>query len=86
MLRLTKQTCIFFLLPTASSFLVTSLSGWGGGDAQDRGGEGGCTCILGIPPGYAPACDHVFMCVAIVICPTIWFHYISYMLYNLVCK
>jgi hypothetical protein len=24
-----------------------------GGDAQ--GGEGGCTCILCIPPGYAPA-------------------------------
>jgi hypothetical protein len=23
----------------------------GGGDAQ--GGEGGCTCILCIPPGYA---------------------------------
>ncbi len=47
------------MLPTASSFLITSLSGWGGGgctwpggDAQ--GGEGGCTCILCIPPGYAP--------------------------------
>ncbi len=26
----------------------------GGGDAQ--GGVGGCTCILCIPPGYAPAC------------------------------
>ncbi len=26
--------------------------GRGGGDAQ--GGEGGCTCILCIPPGYAP--------------------------------
>ncbi len=25
---------------------------WPGGDAQ--GGEGGCTCILCIPPGYAP--------------------------------
>ncbi len=24
----------------------------GGGDAQE--GEGGCTCILCIPPGYAP--------------------------------
>jgi hypothetical protein len=30
-----KQTCIFFLLPTDSSFLITSLSGWIGG--------GGCT-------------------------------------------
>ncbi len=28
-----------------------------GGDAQ--GGEGGCTCILCIPPGYAPACGQV---------------------------
>jgi hypothetical protein len=27
----------------------------GGGDAQ--GGEGGCTCILCIPPGYAPETD-----------------------------
>jgi hypothetical protein len=36
---------VFFLLPTALSFLITSLSGWGGG---------GCTCILCIPPGYAP--------------------------------
>jgi hypothetical protein len=27
-----------------------------GGDAQ--GGEGGCTCILCIPPGYAPAHSH----------------------------
>jgi hypothetical protein len=26
---------------------------FGRGDAQ--GGEGGCTCILCIPPGYAPA-------------------------------
>jgi hypothetical protein len=26
-----KQTCIFFLLPTDSSFLITSLSGWIGG-------------------------------------------------------
>ncbi len=53
-----KQTYIFFLLPTASSFLITSLSGWGGGDAHGQGGdahggEGGCTCILCIPPGYA---------------------------------
>jgi hypothetical protein len=46
------------LLPTASSFLITILSGWEGGgctwpggDAQ--GGEGGCTCILCIPPRYA---------------------------------
>ncbi len=35
------QHCIFFLLPTASSFLITSLSGWGGGDAHGQGG--GCT-------------------------------------------
>ncbi len=41
MFRYGKQTCIFFLLPTASSFLITSLSGWGGGDAHGRGG--GCT-------------------------------------------
>jgi hypothetical protein len=33
--------------------LVTSLSGWGGGDAHGQGG--GCTCILCIPPGYATA-------------------------------
>ena len=33
-----KQICIFFLLPTVSSFLITSLSGWGGGDAHGRGG------------------------------------------------
>ncbi len=53
----------FFLLPTASSFLITSLSGVGkggmrmaGGDAQ--GGEGECTCILCIPPGYAPECRY----------------------------
>jgi hypothetical protein len=57
-LCLGKQTCIFFLLPTASSFLITSLSHahgdahGRGGDAQ--GGEGGCTCILCFPPGYAP--------------------------------
>jgi hypothetical protein len=30
---------LFFLLPTASSFLITSLSGWGGGDAHGRGGD-----------------------------------------------
>ncbi len=37
-----KQTCILFLLPTASSFLITSLFlSWGGGDAH--GQEGGCT-------------------------------------------
>ncbi len=40
-LCLGKQTCIFFLLPTASSFLITSLSGWGGGG--DAHGRGGCT-------------------------------------------
>jgi hypothetical protein len=58
-----KQTCIFFLLPTASSFFITSLSGLGrggmhmarGGGGMHRGGEGGCTCILCIPPGYATA-------------------------------
>jgi hypothetical protein len=44
-----KQTCIFFLLPTASSFLITSLSGWGGmhmAGGGCTGGVGGCTCIL----------------------------------------
>ncbi len=58
-----KQTCIFFLLPTASSCLITSLSGWGGGGGCTwpgggctGGGEGGSTCILCIPPGYAPGC------------------------------
>jgi hypothetical protein len=40
---------------TASSFLITSLSGWGGGMNMAGGGEGGCTCILCIPPGYATA-------------------------------
>jgi hypothetical protein len=35
-----KQTCIFFLLPTASSFLINSLSGWGGGGCT---WPGGCT-------------------------------------------
>ncbi len=30
----------------------------GGGDAQE--GEGGCTCILCIPPGYAPV--HRYLC------------------------
>jgi hypothetical protein len=38
---------------TASSFLITSLSGWGGGGCTWPGGEGGCTCLLCIPPGYA---------------------------------
>jgi hypothetical protein len=33
-----KQTCIFFLLPTASSFLITSLSGWEGGMHMAGGG------------------------------------------------
>jgi hypothetical protein len=55
-----KLSCVegIFDWTTASSFLINSLSGWGGmhmaggGDAQ--GGEGGCTCILCIPPGYAP--------------------------------
>jgi hypothetical protein len=28
-----------------------------GGDAQ--GGGGGCTCILCIPPGYAPVCSYL---------------------------
>jgi hypothetical protein len=36
-----KQTFIFLLLPTASSFLITSLSGWGGGGCKWPGG-GGC--------------------------------------------
>jgi hypothetical protein len=54
-----KQTCIFFLLPTASSFLITSLSGWGGGDAHGQGegdAQGGkgdarasCASPLGTP-------------------------------------
>jgi hypothetical protein len=34
-----KQTCFFFLLPTASSFLITSLSGWGGGGMHMAGGD-----------------------------------------------
>ncbi len=49
---------LFFLVAHCLIFLITSLSGWGGGDAHGRGGdaqggEGGCTCILCIPPGYA---------------------------------
>ncbi len=48
----------FFLLPIASSFLITSVSGWGGGDAHGRGGDaqGGwgdarasCASPLGTP-------------------------------------
>ncbi len=52
------QTCIFFLLPTASSFLISSLSGWGGGmhmagGGMHRGGRGdaraSCASPLGTP-------------------------------------
>jgi hypothetical protein len=55
-----KQTCIFFLLPTASSFLITSLSGWGGGDAHGRGGmhrgggEGDASCASCASPLGTP--------------------------------
>ncbi len=54
-----KQTCIFFLLPTASSFLITSLSFWRGGGCtwprggMHRGGRGdaraSCASPLGTP-------------------------------------
>ncbi len=61
--RLLSNFIIMFRLT-----LITSLSGWGGGDAHGReggectwpggggctgGGVGGCTCILCIPPEYA---------------------------------
>jgi hypothetical protein len=45
----------FFLLPTASSFFITSLSGWGGWGctAHGRGGRGdaraSCASPLGTP-------------------------------------
>jgi hypothetical protein len=35
----------------------------GGGDAQ--GGEGGCTCILCIPPGYAPGMQYAVPCAGV---------------------
>jgi hypothetical protein len=31
-----------------------------GGGGMHRGGEGGCTCILCIPPGYATVRRHIF--------------------------
>ncbi len=52
-----KQTCIFFLLPTASSFLLTSLSGWGGctwpGGGMHRG-VGGMHVHPAHPPWVRP--------------------------------
>ncbi len=38
---------------SASSFLITSLSGWGGGDAQGGGGDARASCAspLGTPLG-----------------------------------
>ncbi len=65
-LCLGKQNCIFFLLPTASSFLITSFSGWGGGgvcimymaggDAQGGRGDARASCSspLGTPLPPAP--------------------------------
>jgi hypothetical protein len=47
-----KQTCIFFLLPADSSFLITSLSGWIGG--MHRGGGGG----MHVHPVHPPWVRH----------------------------
>ncbi len=37
--------------------------GWGmhmAGEGGSKGGEGGCTCILCFPPGYAPVSTNKF--------------------------
>ncbi len=50
-------------VPTASSFLITTLSGWGGGDAHRRGGctggGGGMHVHPVHPPGYATGYQYI---------------------------
>jgi hypothetical protein len=87
-----SQVAFFSCCPLPHLFSLPAFQAGGGGDAHGRGGgdaqggEGGCTCILCIPPGYATGSTVLVRSIDPVPITkqegTVLHHYLSTLLFN----